>query len=344
MKKFLINTLNFILLLTVFAGIIEVFCFGLYKLNPGSILSWHYYDSAFENVKLPKYPYGWESDEPLPRPNDANLTETCAVAFGDSFTYSDEVLTNQAWPNQASKILGCQIDNYGVGGFGTDQAYMMYRSKYPSAKVVLVGIYPEMLRRNLAASWLFYAGVKERTLKPYFDVKHGVLREHELPTSTDVQVIKHYHDDDYFYGQYKIKFPYSVTMTKSLFATAYNRYLNRYGIFSTPRAIDVQNAIMKVFRSEILNNGSKIAVVFYPTIRELEIDGFHYTEYMKAYKDLYPNDCVIDVGPALSLAIKEQGIKVNAGSGHYSWQGNLVVATEVAKQLATCGYIKAPSN
>ena len=344
MKKSFTNIINYLLLLVIFLGLIELFCFGLYKWKLGSLLSWHHYDNAFESVKLPKYPYGWVSDEPLPRSNDANLTETCAVAFGDSFTYSDEVSANQAWTNQASKIMGCQIDNYGVGGFGTDQAYIMYRSMHPRAKVVLVGIYSEMLNRNLAASWLFYAGVKEITLKPYFDVKHGFLREHELPTSTDVKAIKRYHDYDYFYAQYKIKFPYSVTIAKSLFERAHQKILNKNGIFLTPRALEIQNAIMKAFRAEILNNGSKIAVIFYPTIRELETDRLHYTEYMKTYKVLYPNDCVIDVGPALSLAIKEKGIKVNAGSGHYSWQGNLVVAAEVAKQLSSCGYIKAGSN
>ena len=339
-NKTLSNTINYLIVAVFFFALIELFSYALFKINPGSIYSWQYYNEAFDKAKLPQYPYGWISEEPMPRPGDAAAEGVCAAAFGDSFTYSEEVMTNEAWTNQASQILGCKIENYGVGGFGMDQTYLLYTEKKPKVDVVIIGIYPEMLRRNLAASWIFYGNDKNKTLKPYFKVEDGTLKQYSLPQNNDIQILKKYHEDDYYYEPYKLTFPYSLKTVFSLFERYYQRYQDKYeDVTKNKKAITLQNSIMERLRNEIINNNSKIAVVFYPTIAEVDSGKFKYTEYLNAYKKTYPQDCIVDLGGVLSQATKEKDFKLNAGSGHYSKQGNTIVATEVAAQLKRCGYL-----
>ena len=65
--------------------------------------------------------------EPIPSEsilNANNNDEACAYIFGDSFSYSDEVLDNETWGEILGKKMKCQIYNYGVGGYGSDQALL----------------------------------------------------------------------------------------------------------------------------------------------------------------------------------------------------------------------------
>lgn len=339
-NKFLSNTINYLIVASIFFLLIELFSYALYKINPGSIFGWQYYDEAFNQAKLPKFPYGWVSDEPMPRPGDVSTEIVCAAAFGDSFTYAEEVMANEAWANQASKLLGCKIENFGVGGFGTDQTYLLYKEKKPKVPIIIIGIYPEMLKRNIAASWIFYGSNKEKTLKPYFKVEDNTLIQYDPPQNGEVQLLKKYHENDYFYQTYKLTFPYSVSTAYSVFRHYYQRFLNKYNyVLKNDQAVILQNLIMDRLRTEVLNNGSKIVLIFYPTVAELENKNFKYIEYLNDYKARYPQDCVVDPGAALSNAMKDKNFKLNAGSGHYSKQGNIVVANEIARQIKSCKYL-----
>jgi hypothetical protein len=342
MKKLGSSGINYIIAWACVFGLIELFLYLLFKFNPGSIFSWQYYDEAFKKAKLPTYSYGWTSSEPMPRPGDVETASRCAAAFGDSFTYAEELEAKDAWSNQASRLLNCKIENYGVGGFGTDQAYLLYREKKPKAPIVIVGLYPEMLKRNLAASWIFYGGTPDQSLKPFFYLNKGHLEQHPLPQDSSVAEIKNYHSHDYFYQPYKLAFPYTIETAKSLIKNGINRFtVGKYsGLANIPQAIELQDAIMARMREDILENGSKIAVLFYPTVAEAESGRFKYTEYINHYRALHPNDCVIEVGRALNQAFKEKNISLNAGSGHYSKQANLVIAHEVIRQLRSCQYLQ----
>jgi hypothetical protein len=75
----------------------------------------------------------------------------CVSAYGDSFVWGEEVLPADGWIEQLSRRIGCRIANYGVSGYGTDQAYLRFR-KTPSdeAPLVMLGIFPdENLARNV---------------------------------------------------------------------------------------------------------------------------------------------------------------------------------------------------
>src|SRR5262249_3211066 len=50
----------------------------------------------------------------------------CLSLFGDSFTWSDGVADNDAWGSILSTNLKCRAANFGVNGYGTDQAFLRF--------------------------------------------------------------------------------------------------------------------------------------------------------------------------------------------------------------------------
>jgi hypothetical protein len=318
--------------------LVELVCFGLYKLNPGSILDWRYYSSAFEHTHKPTQPYGWSSPDGLPRPVKTPLSSTCARAFGDSFTYGEEVYNSEeVWTSVASRELGCRIENYGVGGFGTDQALVLYESTNTDTPIVILGIYSEMLRRNLAASWIFYAGQKDRAFKPYYKLDHqDNLEQISWPESNSTEDLRNYHHHDIFFKSYDVKFPYSWHLTKSIYYQLKTRLENK-GIFFDKHvdSLPLQLALLDEFKAQADGRGSEMVLVYFPSLAELADNKLSYSNQMKAYQAKYPQACVIDTGPALLEAIKN-GAGVGAQSGHFNSNGNAIVATEVAKGLKTC--------
>ncbi len=287
---------------------------------------------------MPNLPYGWSSPDGLPRPVQTQYSSTCARAFGDSFTYGEEVYNSEeVWTSVTSRELGCQIENYGVGGFGTDQALVLYESTKTNTPIVILGIYSEMLRRNLAASWLFYAGQKDRALKPYFKIDHqGNLEQISWPESASTADRRNYHRHDIFFKSYDVKFPYSWHLSKSIYYQLKTRLENK-GIFFDKNVdtLALQLALLDAFKAKATARGSEMVLVYLPSIAELTKNDLSYRQQMSAYKAKHPQACVIDTGPALLEATKK-GVGVAAQSWHFNSVGNAIVAAEVAKGLKTC--------
>jgi len=110
------------------------------SLSHSGFMGWDYHDPDL----------GWDSYRNGKRVGPPGFS-ACGSAFGDSFTHGDEVRDNEAWPFRLSELLGCEVENFGVGGYGQDQAYLKYLKYRPKGQVVLVAMNQEMMRRNLAA-------------------------------------------------------------------------------------------------------------------------------------------------------------------------------------------------
>src|SRR5262245_50269946 len=66
---------------------------------------------------------------------------TRLAAFGDSYVYCNEVGDADSWPGQLETRWKCEVLNYGVGGYGTDQAFLRFREEGRRMKpqVVIIG-------------------------------------------------------------------------------------------------------------------------------------------------------------------------------------------------------------
>ena len=94
--------------------------------------------------------------------------EPCASVFGDSFTFSQEVSDAEAWPALLSGLLGCRVENYGVGGYGSDQAFLRFRQTPARGRVVMLNHLSENVLRNVNQFRNLIAPSHEWQLKPRF--------------------------------------------------------------------------------------------------------------------------------------------------------------------------------
>jgi hypothetical protein len=93
----------------------------------------------------------------------------CVTLYGDSFTYGVGVREEYAWGNTLAERLRCRVGNFGVGGYGTDQALLrfMHNPNDPSSVAVL-GIYADNIQRNVNRVRYFLAGGDPLLIKPRF--------------------------------------------------------------------------------------------------------------------------------------------------------------------------------
>ncbi len=93
--------------------------------------------------------------------------------FGDSFVYGSEVSVDEAWPtliDREEDPRRIEVLNYGVPGYGTDQAYLRYLrdgTEY-APDVVIMGFPPTDLARTVSIYRRFYHSSEPPVFKPRY--------------------------------------------------------------------------------------------------------------------------------------------------------------------------------
>ena len=101
-------------------------------------------------IKRMQHSYDASGSRPIPAFPDPNRTPPCVSLYGDSFTEATGVDHEHAWSNVLSRLLNCRASNFGVAGYGTDQAYLRFLlNTQDPAKVVILGIFPENIQRDV---------------------------------------------------------------------------------------------------------------------------------------------------------------------------------------------------
>ncbi len=126
------------------------------------------------------------------RPTPRTFRRPWMMAFGDSFTHSDEVSDGETWEVYLAERTGTTVYNFGVGGFGTDQAYLRYRQKAGDLRtdVVSLGFTLESINRVVNVYRKFYwirTGIP--LTKPRFRLENGRLElvRNPLQTAEDIE-------------------------------------------------------------------------------------------------------------------------------------------------------------
>ena len=81
------------------------------------------------------------------------------ITFGDSYSFCRHVNDNQTWQWYLSKSTQTNVENYGVGGYGIDQALQLFNQKCKNldreTKVSIMMIVPETISR-IVNIWKHY--------------------------------------------------------------------------------------------------------------------------------------------------------------------------------------------
>ena len=243
-----------------------------------------YYDSTLGWDTRYKTSYG-------ERPRSRNYPSDYLAAFGDSFTFCADVHDHETWEEYLAEMVQSNIYNFGVGAYGTDQAYLKFLKYLPKIKtrVVTLGLIMENINRIVNTYRKFYAIVTgaPRT-KPRFKlvnahelyssdyelvlIPNPIQNENDLKLLTDVNAIPSIGKFDYFFQKHlywnAVDFPYSRLVLSPAFRRKvldiFLERINKLNLWRDPEARGIMFKIIDNFVSQAMNHDLVPIIVILP--------------------------------------------------------------------------------
>jgi len=207
------------------------------------------------------------------------------AAFGDSFTHGDEVKNQDTWQEALMRVhQRLEVMNFGVGGYGLDQAFLRYQEEGVKYRphIVLIGFMSGNIFRSVNVFRPFYAqGTDLPLAKPRFVLQDGKLILIENP----MKDLERYRDllaqskqilprlgthDYYFQRKYKrggLDFLSSVRLFKLVRYELLDQIhgATRRGFYNpNSEPFKVTAAIFDQFVDSVAREGSLPVILFFP--------------------------------------------------------------------------------
>lgn len=274
------------------------------------------------------------------------------VTVGDSFTHGDEVPDAATWQAALERLdPRLEVLNLGVGGYGTDQAFLRWRrdGRPRGAQIAILGIWPENVCRNLNVCRYFLTLQEGFMTKPRFVIEGAELVLVNSPVATPAEVadaldalrpvglLKH---ERWLIPWELEESPWNAVRTTRFARSMWSRWLrqrlrNELYTGADPSGNDVTVAIAHEFAREAARSGSMPFVLFLP-MRELIGDYPTAFSFPLAQCMRDAGLAVVDATEILAAAVEEAGIDhVFLPSGHYTAAANELVARHLATSLET---------
>jgi len=309
---------------------------------------------------------GWPSPHSVPKPppgaTDPDRPPLMS-AYGDSFTAGYGVAPAEVWSAVLGGWLGAVIANYGVPGYGTDQAYLCYHHNQPDgARVVLFGFLSENIQRNVNQLRNFLVPSPQCQTKPRFRLDHqGRLQYVPMPTLSGedypqfINTPERFLQDDYFApggpsGAQRVNFPYVWRLARTYpffynrLVRGYKSYLQFYQPGHPSGAYELTQALLTQFGQEAARNGQHPLILVIPTHEDL----FYYKDHRRlAYEPLVgwlkkAGLDVVDVGQALAARLGDRNpleIFSQERYYHFNAEGNRLVARILYEYVTSKGIV-----
>jgi hypothetical protein len=285
------------------------------------------------------------------------------AAYGDSFTAGYGVEPSQTWSNVLGRRLGSAIANYGVPGYGTDQAYLRFHhNSQDAAGIVILGVLSENIQRNVNQFRNFLIPSNQCQTKPRYVLdSQGHLRLVPLPQLTTenyedfIRNPDHYLKHDYFApggpsGAQKLGFPYTWSILKAhkffydRYVRGYKSYLQFYQPHHPSQALPLTVAIIRQFVSEARKAGKHPLVLVFPTDEDFRVYNqsrhFVYEPLIQALTREHIEH--VDLGPQLLQGLGQSDYMVLFQGGqyhHFNEEGNRRVAEILGNYFKDRNYL-----
>jgi len=215
------------------------------------------------------------------------------AAFGDSFTHADDVPNEATWEAVLESLdPRLEVLNFGVSGFGPDQAYLRYRLEgvryHPD--VVLLGFMSENINRLVNTFRPFYIPNTSLPLaKPRFELEDGrlVLVPNPIPHLSDYAALREPEptildrlgEHDYFY-RHRLRASRLDALATVRLARLFSEEVSELADEDAPlvdghyntgsEAFRIASALIDQFEEEAQANGSIPVIVLFPYIDDVQ--------------------------------------------------------------------------
>lgn len=305
---------------------------------------------------------GRAASAPVPRPSPAFPAPGawCVTLYGESMTYGDDVSDAEAWGNLLAQRMGCPVGNFGVGGYGTDQALLRFIDNPADlAPATIVGVFADNLLRNVNQYRYFLTGGETLALKPRYVLENGTLNLVPLPNLSYEQFIDGLRDPrailphEVFvpgsrHGPVIWTFPYTLSLldlVRTDHVTNYVRgrpsWINFHQIDHDSRALPTTVAIVEEFRRRAPIGKTVVAVIYpsgasYKLTRRTGVSTFRALAAELEAHGVPARDLTADFSAYLGeRSFCELLTFPAACGGHYNPEGNRVVAAAMQAFLAS---------
>jgi hypothetical protein len=280
------------------------------------------------------------------------------AAFGDSFVYGNEVGTADSWPSLMEESCErLEVLNYGVGGYGVDQALLRFESEGMEyePEIVLMGFVTDDLRRLVNRYRRFIADQELPYFKPRFVLEGTDLRliKNPIPASSDYSrlirepsLVTQVGWLDHWYSPMIYENPfYDISSTVRLATTVglriYRRFVDPDRIWDGQRinaeseAFRLQVVLFQRFVDAARKQAAKPHVIIFPSKEDLLLawngEKPSYSPLVDELNRLnLPHfDLVYAFPPELGRSIED----LFRPEGHYSRKGNEWVAKHLLQHL-----------
>ncbi len=295
-----------------------------------------------------------------PDPTFPKVKTPCISVYGDSFTYGDEVNHGEAWAHRLSQQLSCRVANYGIPGYGTDQAYLRFqKNTHDTAPLIILGIYQENILRIVNQYRYLLSKGDLLSFKPRFILKADTLHLISIPVTGKSNLESLFSNlgkaltHEWFLpgsasGPASIRFPYSFSVAQSLLSQRVQNgllgrpnWLEFYSETHPSGAYPLLIKIISKFSEEVHQRHSEFKVIIFPSTV-----GYQYRERTGENPTKHLSDTLrsmnidfIDLSSEFPSSLRGDAycdLLTNQSrycSGHYNTKGNRMVSQLVAKWL-----------
>ncbi|MCP3919176.1 MAG: hypothetical protein GY711_26850 [bacterium] len=261
------------------------------------------------------------------------------VCVGDSYTFGTEVADEECWPARMEILdKGFEVINFGVGGYGTDQALLRLRrdGTQLGAQVIVMGVLLENIARNVnRLRTLHYPDTPQPVVKPRFVLRDGQLELLPVPYASRRELYEAALSDalrdtmgenDYWAGD--DPWPAWSSIARLVAGRRAERRRNPWLLWQDPQGepYRVTLALLETFKREALATGAGHAlVVLFPTQGTLDVFRGGYPQwYEHLLNDLEERGIeYLDVARALIAAPEGTPLYLHQ---HFTPEGNDIVA------------------
>ena len=270
------------------------------------------------------------------------------LAYGDSFVFGADVTEKESFPHQLSLMIDDTVENFGVGGYGPDQAIIRLERHLQSGKqsnLVILGMPSENIARVVNVIRRLYIPLEGvHFAKPIFVKEGGQWRlvndvPKWPPTTESLQkLLDTARKYDLWHTQNEARpsaeFPYSLASIQAFKFLGFD-VLRWQDLYKNERAVSTLRYILRRFvgLSKRYNFTPVFVIVPMPEdlLRLRSHEDVFYSEFLELVRREFKNDLL--VVNVLGQAFDLERFHVRPFSGHASAYGNHVIATAIHERI-----------